>query len=134
MSRALRVLIIEDVPDAAESMKVLVETLGHEAACAFDGETGLLAAASFRPDVIFLDLGLPGISGYDAAEAIRAQTVGAPIRIIALTGWAQDTYRARAAEVGIDEFLIKPVELAVLAEVLESAEPGTIESVVRALH
>lgn len=121
--RALRVLIIEDNADAAESTQTLLELSGHEAAIAMSGSAGLEAARSFHPDVVLCDIGLPGgMDGYAVARALRE--IPAPERrpelLIALTGYGQEEHQRRAREAGFDVHLVKPVDWSTLEEVLAS--------------
>ena len=123
-SARLRILIAEDNRDAADSLKALLEALGYRTQVAYDGESAVRTAADWRPDAIIMDVGLPGISGYDATRQIRAQEgAGARVLIIALTGWGQETDRQQSAAAGIDHHLVKPLDLAVLRRILDSAPP-----------
>jgi two-component system CheB/CheR fusion protein len=78
------------------------------------------AAAAQRPDVILMDIGLPGLNGYDAAQQIRVQNPDMQVLIVALTGWGQESDRLRSAAAGIDHHLVKPLDLAALREILDS--------------
>ena len=120
----LRILIAEDNQDSADSLKMLLEALGYEAHLAHDGESAVRAADSLRPDAILMDIGLPGLSGYDAAQRIRANRPGNAVMIIALTGWGQESDRKRSAEAGIDHHMVKPLDLAVLQRLLDSLRPN----------
>lgn len=102
-----RVLVIEDAADARESLRLLLESEGHQVQAAADGLEGLAKLASFAPDVALVDLGLPGIDGYEVARRARASTPR--LRLVALTGYGQDEDRRRALEAGFDQHLIKPV-------------------------
>ncbi len=115
----LRVLIAEDNADSANSMKVLLEGLGYEAHVVYDGEAAVSAAAALRPQAILMDIGLPGINGYDAARRIRAENPGMRVRIIALTGLHHQIDRLHSAEAGIDHHVVKPPDLAVLQPILD---------------
>jgi CheY-like chemotaxis protein len=119
----LRVLIVEDNRDSADSLKALLEALGYDAHVVYDGETGVRSAASLRPDAIIMDIGLPVMSGYDAARQIRAQNPGSPLTIVALTGWGQNADRQRSADAGIDHHLVKPLDLGALQGILGSLSP-----------
>ena len=119
----LRILIAEDNQDSADSLKMLLEALGYEAHLAHDGESAVRAADALRPDAILMDIGLPGLNGYDAVRRIRTNSSGQGVLIIALTGWGQESDRARSAEVGIDHHLVKPLDLAVLQQLLGSSRP-----------
>jgi CheY-like chemotaxis protein len=117
---ALRILIAEDNRDSAESLKTLLEALGYEAHIAYDGEAAVRSAASLRPDVILMDIGLPGLNGFDATRRIRAENPGMPVMIVALTGWGQESDRQRSTAAGIDHHLVKPLDLAALRQILDS--------------
>jgi DNA-binding response OmpR family regulator len=86
---------------------------------AYEGSTAIRLAGELRPDVVLLDIGMPEVSGYDVARAIRREAWGRSIRLIALTGWGQAEHRRRSLEVGFDDHLVKPVELDVLENLLQ---------------
>jgi DNA-binding response OmpR family regulator len=115
---ALRILIVEDNRDSADSLKALLEALGFQIQVVYDGEAAVRAAAAAPPDVIIMDLGLPGLSGFEAARQIRAQKPAVRPQIIALTGWGQESDRQRSAAAGIDHHLVKPLDLAELRRIL----------------
>jgi PAS domain S-box-containing protein len=116
---SLRILVIEDHPDAAESMQMLLQLYGHEAETALDGPAGLAAARRFRPDVVLCDIGLPGgMDGYAVARALRADPELRALRLIALTGYGQEDDQARSREAGFDLHLTKPVDPAALEKLL----------------
>jgi CheY-like chemotaxis protein len=112
----LRILVVDDNRDAAESLSLLLRTRGHDVRTAHDGVAGLEAAASFRPDVALLDIGMPRLSGYDLARRIRGQAWGQGMVLIALTGWGQEEDRRRSAQAGFDHHLVKPVDPDALQE------------------
>jgi signal transduction histidine kinase/CheY-like chemotaxis protein len=117
--RAGRVILVaDDNIDALETMATLLELEGHRVETAADGEQALACAQRLRPEVAVLDIGMPGLNGYEVARRIRAQPWGARIRLIALTGWGQveDVERARAA--GFDHHVTKPVDLQALQELV----------------
>jgi CheY-like chemotaxis protein len=122
-SVALRILIAEDNRDSADSLKTLLEALGYETHVAYDGEAAVRAAAVLRPDVIIMDIGLPGMNGYDAARQIRAQHSGIRATIVALTGWGQHADRLKSAQAGMDHHLVKPLDLDALKQILDSLPP-----------
>jgi len=93
--------------------------LGATARVVGDGPSGIAIIEGFKPDVIFLDIGLPGIDGYETARRIRVKTCGHPITLVALTGWGQEKDRRRAKEAGFDLHLTKPASLEAIREVLE---------------
>jgi PAS domain S-box-containing protein len=114
----LRVLVIEDNRDAADSLKVLLEALGHEAAVAYTGREGVEAARRERPDVVVCDIGLPGMDGFEVARALRRCSDTAGARLIAVTGYGQDGDRERALAAGFDSHLVKPADPAKLLGLL----------------
>jgi signal transduction histidine kinase/ActR/RegA family two-component response regulator len=121
--RAVRVLIVDDNKDAAESLTMLLRLWGHEVAVAHDGPAALRAAAGQRPEVALLDIGLPGMDGYELARQLRQQPGLGRTVLVAVTGWGQEEDRRRSAEAGFDHHLTKPVELAALQELLAQARP-----------
>jgi CheY-like chemotaxis protein len=114
----MRVLVVDDNKDSADSLRLLIGLLGVVARVAYDGETALRTIAEFRPAAVILDLGMPGMDGWEVARRIRSGTGGKEVTLIALTGWSQPQDRRRSAEAGFDHHLIKPVDLAVLQSVL----------------
>jgi signal transduction histidine kinase/ActR/RegA family two-component response regulator len=117
-----RILIIEDQPDARRALQRLLQIWGHEVDVAEDGPAGVSAAAKFNPELAFVDVGLPGLDGYEVARRIRAQ-LGNSVRLVALTGYGQPEDRARALDAGFDLHLVKPVERDQLARTVADA-PG----------
>jgi PAS domain S-box-containing protein len=117
-ARPRRVLVVEDNVDAAESLAELLRLDGHEVEIAPDGRSGLDRARAFAPEVVLCDLGLPDLSGYDVARALRAEPTLAGARLVAVSGYAQWEDRARALEAGFDAHVAKPVPLEELAALL----------------
>jgi CheY-like chemotaxis protein len=113
-------LIVDDNADAAESLSMLLLHNGHEVRTAHDGLTGIEQTAMFDPDVILLDLGMPGMDGFETARKVRQLKGMKQIKIVALTGWGQDEDRRRTKEAGFDAHLVKPVDSATLKELLAS--------------
>lgn len=118
-----RVLIIEDNPDARESLETMLRLSGHEVTSAPDGAFGLRAAKEFRPTVALVDLGLPDMSGHDVARALRSDPAHATLSLVAVTGWAQEEDRQRSVGAGFEHHLVKPVEPGKLFELLSSLSP-----------
>jgi signal transduction histidine kinase/DNA-binding response OmpR family regulator len=118
-----RVLIVDDMPDTADSLALLLSTAGHDTRTAHDGAEAVKAAAAFRPHVVLLDIGLPRMNGYDVARAIRGQPEGKDILLVALTGWGQDVDRQRALAAGFDHHMTKPVDINRLDAVLATVKP-----------
>jgi CheY-like chemotaxis protein len=107
----MRVLVVDDNVDAAESLAALLRLVGHRIELAHDGVDALERAEQWQPDAVLLDLGLPRLSGLEVSRRIREQPWGRGMRLVALTGWGQDLDRKRTREAGIDAHLVKPVEL-----------------------
>jgi CheY-like chemotaxis protein len=116
-----RVLIVDDNRDAADALAMLLRHTGHEAFVAYDGTAAFTAAETHRPDVILLDIGLPGMSGHDVCRQLREQPWGRSIRMIALTGWGQEEDRRKSTEAGFDGHLVKPVDIAAVLEQFQRA-------------
>jgi PAS domain S-box-containing protein len=115
-----RVLVVDDNVDAAESTSILLRLHGHAVRHVSDGIQALDAARAFRPDVMVVDLGMPGMSGYEVARRVRALPELADVLLIALTGWGQETHRNQTAEAGFDHHLVKPVDPELLNELVIS--------------
>ena len=97
----------------------LIQVLGHEVRITHDGATALACLDNYRPDIVLLDIGLPGMNGYEVARRLRATPCGAQVRLVALTGYGDDDDVARARSAGFDLFLVKPVSFSALSAVLE---------------
>ena len=117
-----RVLVVEDNPDAAESLRALLELLGHEVHQAADGAAAIAAVRTFRPDVVFMDIGMPGMNGLEATRQIRELPLTRQPLIVALTGWGQDADRERSQFAGVDHHMVKPIDHEALRAVLEQAQ------------
>jgi PAS domain S-box-containing protein len=117
----LRVLVVDDNADAADSLVALLEALGHTTVVARDGPQGLRLALEARPDLVLLDIGLPGMSGYEVARAIRRRQGLRQIVLIALTGWGAQSDQEQSHEAGFDQHLTKPVSLEALEQALAAA-------------
>jgi CheY-like chemotaxis protein len=104
-----RVLVVDDNPDITETLGEMMGLLGHDVRIAHDGVAALAIADEFHPDFVLLDIGMPGMSGYQVAGALRAQPGGEHLTLVAITGWGQDTDVCRPREVGFDRHLVKPV-------------------------
>ena len=125
-----RILIADDNQDAAESMALVLRMLGNDVRAVHDGSEAVKVAASFDPEVVLLDIGMPLMNGYDAARAMRAAEWGKHMLLIALTGWGQDDDRKRATDAGFDLHYTKPLEPADLRRIVEMRRPnGNVEGV-----
>lgn len=105
-----RILVVDDNQDAANTMALVLRMEGHDVRTCYEGATALTLAASWQPEVVLLDIGLPGMSGYDIARVIRSRDYGAEMFLVALTGLGQPDDRRRSQEAGFDAHLVKPVD------------------------
>jgi PAS domain S-box-containing protein len=117
---ARRVLVVDDNVDSAESMAVLLRLYGHDVRLAHDGEAALEEARAFRPDVMFLDLSLPKMDGYEVARRLRLDPAMGGMTLVAMTGYGQEEERRRTREAGFYSHLVKPVDFDMLQELLSS--------------
>jgi PAS domain S-box-containing protein len=122
---ARRILVVDDNRDAAESLVLLLKLRGHDVREVHDGPAAVREASAFRPDAVLLDIGLPGMSGYEVAERIRGEAWSRAAVLVAVTGWGQEADKRRSREAGIDHHLTKPVDLALLDELLDPARTRT---------
>ena len=113
-----RILVVDDNVDAAMSLAVLLGLMGHETRTAHDGLEAMAVADQFRPDVALLDIGMPKLNGYETARRMRQETWGRQMLLVALTGWGQETDRARSDDAGFNSHLVKPVDIAEIQRVL----------------
>ncbi len=116
----LRVLVVDDNVDVAETLRLLLSMAGHEIDTAHSGEEAIQTATDFRPDVVLLDIGLPGLTGYEVAERLRKMREMKGAVLVAMTGYGQEEDRLRAKQAGFDHHLVKPVDPAQLQELLAS--------------
>ncbi len=119
-SGSRRVLVVDDNVDSAESMAVLLRLYGHDVRLAHDGEAALEEARSFRPDVMFLDIDLPKMDGYEVARRLRLEPAMGGLTLVAMTGYGQEEERRRTREAGFHSHLVKPVDFEMLQELLSS--------------
>ena len=118
-----RVLVIDDDADIRDSTAMVIRLLGHDVALAADGVSGMNEGRVFQPDLVLLDVGLPGIDGHDVARAMRAEVWGQRAVLAAVTGWARETDRLAAEAAGFDVHLPKPVDLSTLRDLIARATP-----------
>lgn len=123
-SSGLRLLVVDDNADTAESLALLLRFDGHEVVTAHSGDGALEAVEVFSPHIALLDIGMPGMSGYEVAERIRARSAGNRIVLVALTGWGQESDKRRALAAGFDRHLTKPLDLERLRELIAQSEPA----------
>jgi two-component system CheB/CheR fusion protein len=124
-SVARRILIVDDSWDGADTLARLLRADGHDVRTAADGRSALEAAEAFQPEVVLLDIGLPGMSGFEVAEHLRRRPGTSSTVLIALTGYGQERDRDRARQAGFDRHLTKPVDHPALLRLLRSATRGS---------
>jgi signal transduction histidine kinase/CheY-like chemotaxis protein len=127
----LRILVADDVPDSMQSLGMGLEMLGHEIRTAGDGIQAFEIAASFRPQTAILDIGMPGLNGYELARRIRDEPWGRDMLLVALTGWGQQEDVQRSAAAGFDHHMTKPVDFDTLTRLLESWVTGRSRIIVQ---
>jgi CheY-like chemotaxis protein len=112
------VLVADDDRDSADSCVVLLQSAGHDVRSAYSGAEALIAAASFHPQMAFLDIAMPQMNGYDVARTIRAAKWGREMVLVAVTGWGRAADKRRASESGFDHHLVKPFDFKTLQALL----------------
>ena len=117
-----RILVVDDNEDAATLLAMTLSIYGHDTRIAHDGPEAMDAAAEYRPDIVFLDIGLPTVDGYETARWVRAQPWGKDILLVALTGWGHPADRRRSSDAGFDHHLVKPADPMRVAELIASLE------------
>ena len=122
-----RVVVIDDNADAADTLALLIEAIGGQCRVAYDGEAGVREVLEFQPDVVLLDIGMPGIDGYETCRRIRRERGASPL-IVALTGWGQARDKERALHAGFDLHLTKPASPAALQQLLTTARRPTADA------
>jgi CheY-like chemotaxis protein/anti-sigma regulatory factor (Ser/Thr protein kinase) len=120
---ARRILVVEDNPDAAATMRDFLELSGHEVELADSGKAGVQAAREFHPEVVLCDIGLPGMSGFEVAAELRRDPATRSAKLIAVTGYGRDEDRRKSKEAGFDMHLTKPVDPAQLRDLLQERPP-----------
>lgn len=127
---SLRILVVDDNRDSATTLQMLLRLTGNEARAVYDGISAVAVAEEFRPDVMLLDIGLPGMNGHEVARKLRQESWGANVILIAMTGWSMEEDKERSEQAGFDHHLVKPVEpdalmrlLAMLSATPRAAQP-----------
>jgi DNA-binding response OmpR family regulator len=115
MMHPRRILVVDDNVDSAVSMAMVLEMHGHEVETAYDGESGFMKAVHFRPHLVLLDIGMPGIDGLEVALRLRTLDGGDSMTLVAVTGWGQEEDRRRTRDAGFDHHFTKPVDPEMLA-------------------
>ncbi len=122
----LRVLIVDDNPDSAKTMGWAVESWGHEVRLEFSGSGALDAAGEFQPQAVLLDIGMPGMNGYELCQIMRQSPELRNTIFIAQTGWSQEQHRQMSREAGFDHYLVKPIDFNTLQRLLTSVTVGKV--------
>jgi CheY-like chemotaxis protein len=117
-TRESSILVVDDNADAADMVALLLQSVGYRVAIAHEGRTAVELAKALRPDVVVLDIGMPGIDGFETARRLRRTT--ADSKLIAVTAYGGDDHRRRGADAGFDFYLVKPVSFDALARAIES--------------
>ena len=119
----LRVLVVDDSEDTAQTMKLFLEFAGHEVRAVYDGPSALVAYRTYHPDVVLLDVGLPGMNGYDVARQLRRELTPKCPMLVAVSGYGQEEDKQRAYDAGFDLHVTKPVDPRKLVSIIASASP-----------
>ncbi len=123
-SPPFRILIIDDNEASAKTLGWMMELIGHEPRVATDGPSGIAIAREFNPHLVMLDIGLPGMNGYDICMLMRQEPSLKHTRFVAQTGWGQAEHRKRSKEAGFDHHLVKPVQLEQIQEIMTAMAAG----------
>ncbi len=123
-ARGLRLLVVDDNRDSADTLAAMLRLLGHQVELAYEGPAALNAADTFTPHAVFLDIGMPGMNGFEVCERLRASRRAREMVVVAQTGWGDAAQRARSKEAGFDHHLVKPVDLPTLQGLLSSIAQG----------
>lgn len=121
-----RILVLDDNRDAADTLAMMLELLGHEVHKLYDPHEALEKVESFDPDLVFLDIGMPNLSGYELAQRLRAMPRGNERVLVAVTGWGQPDDRRRTAEAGFDHHLVKPPDLDIVRDICNAMAPRVV--------
>lgn len=113
-----RILIVDDDRDVVASLARLLKVEGHEIFVAYDGVEALEAVERHRPELVLLDIGMPGLDGYEVCRRIRASHADPGLRIVAMSGWIEEGDRERAVDAGFDQYLVKPIGYEALVALL----------------
>lgn len=114
-----RILVIDDNRDAANTLAMLIKLKGNEVKAGYGGREAMVLGETFQPDIAILDIGMPGMDGYETCSLIRQESWGKNITILALTGYGQQEDIRKSLEAGFDEHLLKPVDLPALLALIE---------------
>ncbi|MFL6580648.1 MAG: ATP-binding protein, partial [Burkholderiales bacterium] len=121
-----RVLVVDDNVDAAESIAMILRITGHKVMCIYDGQSVMKMVQNYKPEVVIIDIGLPGMSGYDVAKLLRNTPECKHLALVAVTGYGQDNDRMTAQQAGFDSHMTKPVDPDVLGEFVAAAQRAAV--------
>ena len=119
--KGMRILVVDDNEDGAESLALLLELAGHEVRTASSASSALEIAPAFQPEVLLLDIGLPGMDGYELARRLRQSSLSRDAILIAVTGYGQESDKLRSAQAGFAHHLVKPIDPEALEQLLRAA-------------
>jgi CheY-like chemotaxis protein len=122
-----RVLVVDDDRDSADSLAKLISSLGYEAKAVYDGQEALLLTAEFQPDMALIDIGMPGLDGFETVSRIRQQRGTVHVVLVAVTGWSRDEDKRRAYDCGYDLHVTKPMTLDKLKQLLALLDPAAVD-------
>lgn len=118
-NRPLRIVVVDDCADATDMLALLLQMAGYEVLRSYTGADAIEKISAYQADVAILDLAMPEVDGYEVARQVRQREASKDVLLIAVTGFADDAHRRRAREVGFDHYFVKPVDFAILREVVE---------------
>ena len=124
VARSLRLLVVDDNVDAAESAAMLLRIAGHQVHLAHTGPNALEAALGYHPDVVLLDIGLPEMNGYEVASRLRQHAESRDMALIAVSGYGHESDRDRSEQAGFDHYMVKPIDWPKLEELLATVSAG----------
>jgi len=122
-----RVLVVDDDRDSADSLAMLVNSMGYEAKAVYRGNEAIEVSSTFQPDMALIDLGMPGLDGFETVSQIRQQRGSVHIILVAVTGWSRDEDKRRAYDCGFDLHVTKPMTLEKLKEILALVDPAAAD-------
>ena len=122
--QTLRVLVVDDNHDAAMGLSLILRALGHQSQVIYEGLTAVETALQYQPNLVLLDLGLPGLDGWEVARRIRQEPTLNKVMLVAITGWGSDDAMLRSADAGFDFHLVKPANVSRLKQIVAMVEAG----------